>query len=111
MRKYIPQVFIVILLIAIVFQCTDQISLKENVASEKQKVKGLEKEINVLDASVAKLNLQKDSLNILVGTLNQKIESGKKEILTIRKNKDEKITIINSLGSGQLQQFFTERYP
>lgn len=111
MRNYIPHIIIAILFIAIVFQCTDQISLKESVASEKQKVKGLEKEITALDSDVAKLNSEKDSLNVLVGTLNEKIKAGKNEILTIRNNRDEKISVINNLNSGQLQQFFSERYP
>lgn len=111
MRNYIPHIIIAVLIVAIVFQCTDQVSLKESVASEKQKVKGLEKEIVGLDADIEKLNSEKDKLNILIGTLNQKIESGKNEILNIRKNRDEKISVINNLSSGQLQQFFSERYP
>ncbi len=111
MRNYIPHIIVAILLIAVVFQCTDNLSLAEEVATEREKVRGLENEIVILDSDVAKLNLQKDSLNVLVGTLNEKIQSGKSRIITIRENRDEKIKIVSGLSSGQLQQFFSERYP
>jgi regulator of replication initiation timing len=111
MRQYIPQVFIVILLISVIFQCTDQISLTEQVATEKQKVKGFEKEIKVLNTNVKILNIEKDSLNIKVKNLDLELSNRKKEIINIQKKKDEKINVINSYNAGQLQQFFTERYP
>ena len=111
MRNYIPHIIITILFIAIVFQCTDQISLTEQVAVEKQKVKGFEKEITVLNTNVKILNIEKDSLNIKVKNLDLELSKTKKEILTIRKKRDEKINVINSYNAGQLQQFFTERYP
>ena len=111
MRNYIPHVFIVFMLIAIVFQCTDQISLKESVATEKQKVKDLEKDVATKDANILNLNSEKDSLNVLVGNLNKNIATAKSQIVTIRKKKDEKITIVNSYTSEQLQKFFADNYP
>lgn len=71
MRNFIPHIIIAFLFIAIVFQCSDNISLVEEVTTEKQKVKGLEKEIKGLDENVLKLNSDKDSLNTLAGTLNE----------------------------------------
>jgi len=111
MRNYIPHIIITVLFIAIVFQCTDQISLTEQVAAEKQKVKGFEKEITVLNTNVKILNNVKDSLNIKVKNLDLELSKKKKEITIIRKKRDEKINVINSYNAGQLQQFFTERYP
>ncbi|HEX8576992.1 MAG TPA: hypothetical protein VF677_11925 [Flavobacterium sp.] len=111
MRNYIPHIIITILLISIVFQCADQISLTEQVATEKQKVKGFEKDIKVLNTNVKILNNVKDSLNVKVKNLDLELSKTKKEILTIRKKRDEKINVINSYNASQLQQFFTERYP
>ena len=111
MRNYIPHIIITVLFIAIVFQCTDHISLTEQVAAEKQKVKGFEQEIKVLNTNVKILNIEKDSLNIKVKNLDLELSNRKKEIMNIQKKKDEKINVINSYNAGQLQQFFTERYP
>lgn len=111
MRNYIPHIIIAILIISIVFQCTDQISLKESVASEKQKVKDLEKDVDEKNANILNLNSEKDSLNVLIGNLNQKIASAKNQIITIRKKKDEKINILSSYNADQLQEFFSENYP
>lgn len=111
MRNYIPHVFIAFLLIAIVFQCTDQVSLKESVAAEKQKVKDLEKDVEAKNENILILNSEKDSLNVLIGNLNQKIASAKNQIITIRKKKDEKINIVSSYNADQLQKFFSENYP
>ena len=111
MRNYIPHVFIAFLLIAIVFQCTDQVSLKESVASEKQKVKDLEKDVEAKNSNILNLNSAKDSLNVLIGNLNQEIASTKNQIITIRKKKDEKINIVINYNADQLQKFFSENYP
>lgn len=111
MRNYIPHIIIAVLLIAIVFQCTDQISLKERVATEKQKVKDLEKDVASKNANILNLNSKKDSLNVLIGNLNQKIASAKSQIITIRQKKDEKINIVNSYTAEQLQKFFSDNYP
>lgn len=111
MRNYIPHIIIAVLLISIVFQCTDQISLKENVAAEKQKVKYLEKDVATKDANILNLNSEKDSLNVLVGNLNKKIATAKSQIVTIRRKKDEKINVVNSYTAEQLQKFFSDNYP
>lgn len=111
MRSYIPHVIIAILLVSIVFQCTDQISLRENVATEKQKVKGLEEDVAFKNESILNLNSEKDSLNVVIGNLNQKIASAKSQIITIRKKKDEKINVVSSYSAEQLQKFFADNYP
>lgn len=111
MKAYYAPIFIFIMLITILLLFRDNTDLSDNIAKQKERVEQFEREAVIKDNEILILNREKDSLNTLVGSLNKQISEARKEIETIRKKKNEKINVVNSYTTEQLQQFFAENYP
>lgn len=108
MKKYIPHIVIAILIGVIVFQCSrDKNEPQANVEKVKAEAKvitdSLYEEIRVRDLRIANGARTKDSLKSVIKSLDAKLE-------TIKKDKDEKITMAGTYTVGDQQRFFTERY-
>ena len=110
MKNYTPYFFCSVFIVAFMFQCSDKVSLIEEVATEKEKVKGLEKEISGLKDNIKLLDEEKKQLNDEVNSLNQEIEKSKSQIKTIKNERNKKINAISNYSSDQLQRFFSVRY-
>ena len=114
MRKYIPNILIGILMLAILIQSLFYEKKKEqlikDVATEKQKV--VEREAEVATLKIDKANLVKDktALEGNVATLNVEISKSKAATKLIQKKRDEKLNNVDNIPSGQLQEYFTNRY-
>lgn len=108
--QYAP-IFIFILLLGIIFVFTENNDLENDITLEKARSEQFEKLAKEKDLEILILNQEKDSLNLIIGSLNSQISKAKKEIETIKKKRNEKINVVNSYSVDELQKFFSENYP
>lgn len=109
--KWIPYVIILIIIVGMVYQSNERLKLRESIATEVQKNKGIESEISKLDQSVSSLKSDQAILTVKVDNLQKQILKEKKELQIIRDKKNENINNISNYNSKQLQQFFTDNFP
>lgn len=110
MRKYIPNIFIGILLIACILQWTDRDSLKTKIATEEQKVKNLDEDVADLNLQIKGYDFKYNQMRDSVSGLKIQIANGKALIKTIQREHDEKLKIIDRYTVSDMQRFFDKRY-
>jgi len=110
MRKYIPHILIGVLIIAGLLQWLDREGLAAEVATEKQKVKDRDVKLAEFDVQLAKLKIGQTKLQDSISGLQKQIAVGKSLIISIQKDRDEKLKIIERYTVSDMQQFFDKRY-
>ncbi len=108
-KKYFWPVFSLVLLVLVVFQC----SKKDNYFEEYRK-KEQEKSKRIEDSLIkANLKLESESnqKQVKIDSLEKAFLILEKEVIIINTQTDEKIKAIDNYGAGELQQYFTDRYP
>jgi hypothetical protein len=110
MRRYLAHIAIGLLLVAILVQYLENNSLGEEVVAEKQKVKEKQLAIDLLQHDKDLLQANNLKLTDSIGLINAELKKVKANIITIQKNRDEKLILVDHIPVGQLQGYFTKRY-
>lgn len=117
MKSNLPKILIGVLLFLVATLIigafslwNERTDLIETVATEKQKVKDRDDKLAEFDIKLAdfenSLNIKKDSIS----GLKRQIVDGKLLIISIQKDRDEKLKIIERFTVSDMQQFFDKRY-
>tara|TARA_R110000772_G_scaffold143788_1_gene253359 strand:- start:60 stop:359 length:300 start_codon:yes stop_codon:yes gene_type:complete len=90
-----------------IFAPTD---IKTDVTKYETQIVVLESKIDSLHAKNTTLEVQADSLVLEVAKYDRKIKNLNTKIYAIKKETQKQLDAINSFGTDELQQFFTDRY-
>jgi CII-binding regulator of phage lambda lysogenization HflD len=85
-------------------------TIKTDVIKYENQIIALERKIDSLHFKNSTLKIQADSLEIQVTQYDKKIKNLNTKIYAIKKETQKQLDAINSFGTDELQQFFTDRY-
>lgn len=107
-----PYIAIIVLIGFMLFQSYENRREDDKVtAANKLEVKRLELLAAEKDSRIITLEFDKAELEKIIGSINTQLDQINNEKLNLIQKRDEKINIINTYDSVQLQQFFTDNYP
>ena len=110
-KDALPYLMIVTLVLFMIFSSNQQLKINKRIATEEQKGIDFERRIQENKAGIVFNRKEKDSLQKVVEGLKLEISEEKKKLITVRKNKNEKINSIVNYDDIQLQEFFARNYP
>ena len=84
--------------------------IEVDIASYKLEINLLQQKIDSISTYNKELKYAADSLSIKLVEYDAKIKRLNTRIYVIKKETEKKLNAIDSLGSSQLQEFFTDRY-
>lgn len=107
-----PYLAIIVLIGFMLFQSyQNRLETDRIIAANEKEMKRLDEEAKEKDARIVTLEFDKEELQKIIGSINNQLAQINKEKAILIKKRDEKINVISSYNSVQLQQFFSENYP
>jgi len=109
-RILIQNIIIAIAAIVIYKVIFDPTVVKTDVSMYENQIITLQQKIDSLNTKNSTLKVQADSLELQVVEYDRKIKNLNIRIYAIKKETQKKLDAVNSFGTDELEQFFTDRY-
>lgn len=84
--------------------------IEVDIEAYKLEINLLQQKIDSISTYNKELKFEADSLSVKLTEYDGKIKRLNTRIYVIKKQTEEKLAAIDSLGSSELQEFFTDRY-
>ena len=94
----------------VAFMIWNNPSVDVDIQSYKTQINILQQKIDSISTYNKELKFEADSLSVKLTEYDGKIKRLNTRIYVIKKQTEEKLAAIDSLGSSELQEFFTDRY-
>lgn len=110
MKKYIPKIFMFILMLAIAVQCINQNGSNKSIRKIKAENELLNKQNDSLMDEKELLKLNYTKLTQKFDSLSGKVSDSKERLIIIEEKQNEKINNVDRYTIGDKQSYFTDRY-